>query len=377
MSACGIRIGERTGSESTFTLRMTQIMKGVSIIIMVIHHTIPNNPGLPVGWTRGEIPLFIGTAAKVCVCLFTILSGYGIAVSWKNREDHRGFTRRHIVKLWFSFVFIFVFAALWKGVQGTYPPAVYGSGAMGFLYFLKDLFGLQNLVVQTPSMMGVWWYMETIFICYILFPLFYKIIHAGKKPAFALLFVLYIPWIVYFVKQGWGWHTDRELFYLFSFALGIFCAEFGLFDRAVRFAKERRLPMIGITAPLMIVMALIRSRLCLIWDPFWALTVIMFCLCTAAAIPVLSNLLAELGAVSSDMYMFHPLVIGALRAFSFTRLSFRIAVTVLLCWGIALGLAKFRGLIRYDRLSARAAEAAAGIAVSRVKTLPERGAEDT
>ena len=65
MSASGIRIGERTGSESTFTLRVTQIMKGVSIIIMVIHHTIPNNPGLPVGWTRGEIPLFIGTAAKV------------------------------------------------------------------------------------------------------------------------------------------------------------------------------------------------------------------------------------------------------------------------------------------------------------------------
>ncbi|MBQ3401680.1 MAG: hypothetical protein IJG61_09820, partial [Lachnospiraceae bacterium] len=72
-----MKVNELPGAESAFTLRMTQVMKGVAFIVMVIHHTIANNPGLPVGWTRGEIPLFIGTAAKVCVCLFTILSGYG------------------------------------------------------------------------------------------------------------------------------------------------------------------------------------------------------------------------------------------------------------------------------------------------------------
>ncbi len=340
-------------NETTFTLRMTQIMKGAAIIIMVIHHTISNNPGLPVAWTRGDIPLFIGTAAKVCVCLFTILSGYGIAVSWKRKEDHRGFVRKHIVKLWFSFLFIFVFTVIWKAVQGVNIPAVYGAGAQGFLFFVKDLLGLQNFLVQTPSLLGVWWYMETIFLCYILFPLFYKIIHAGKKPAAVLLVVLYLPWIVYFVKQGWGWHTDRELFYFFSFALGIFCAEFGIFDRMTRFAKEKRAAAVVLSSAVLIVMALIRSRLCLIWDPFWALSVIAFVISTAAAIPVFSDLLAELGTVSSDMYMFHSLVVGALRALSFTHLAFRIAFTVCLCWGIALGLKRFRELIRYDRLVKR------------------------
>ncbi|MBR0105969.1 MAG: hypothetical protein IJM13_01985, partial [Lachnospiraceae bacterium] len=105
--------------------------------------------------------------------------------------------------------------------------------------------------------------------------------------------------------------------------------------------------------------------------------VIMFCICTVAAIPVFSKLLAELGMVSSDMYMFHPMVLRVLRSLSFTAVTFRVAVAVLICWGIALGLAKFRALIRYDRLSARAAEAAAGITVPRVKTLPGRGPEDT
>ena len=331
---------------------MTQIIKGVAMIVMIIHHSISNNPGLPVELSRGNVTLLIGTAAKVCVCLFTILSGYGITVSWERAKEHKGFVRKHIIKLWLSFVFVYAFCVVWKTIQGASIAGVYGNGITGFLYFLKDIAGLQNFIIETPTLVRVWWYMETIFICYILFPLFYRIICKSRAAAIGLLMILYTPWVVYQIRMGWGWHTDRELFYLFSFALGMICARYHILDGLAELSSKRRAVCSICSAAAMLAVFLLRSRLCLIADPFWALSIIAFCICSVAAIPVFSDALSELGTVSSDMYMFHSVVLSSMRALSFTILPFRVLFVVCLSWGIALFLKRLKDLIHYPQLIA-------------------------
>lgn len=77
-----------------FDKRYTQLIKGIAILFMVLHHTVglyynsfdlrwytenSNNIG-------SLILLFFSTAGKVCVPLLTILSGFGLAKSYNRFE---------------------------------------------------------------------------------------------------------------------------------------------------------------------------------------------------------------------------------------------------------------------------------------------------
>ncbi|MBQ3665592.1 MAG: acyltransferase [Lachnospiraceae bacterium] len=70
-----------------FSKEKTKQVKGVAIILMIIHHYISNNPGLPVALSFYNRKYIIATACKVCVSTFMILSGYGIAKSRENDKD--------------------------------------------------------------------------------------------------------------------------------------------------------------------------------------------------------------------------------------------------------------------------------------------------
>lgn len=336
--------------ENRFSINMTQLVKGVAIIAMIVHHSIRNNTGIPVDLSLSNIGELIGSSAKVCVCLFTILSGFGLTLSWNKKEKHKNFIFNHIIKLWFSFLFIYLFVVVLRIFQGKGILNVYGRGKISILYVIKDILGLQNFIIETPTLSGVWWYMETIFICYLLFPIFHKITKAGKKTSIIFLIILYIPWVIYFISKGWGWHTDRELFYLFSFELGIICAQYKIFDKIVSFSKNKKIISIIISTIIMFVMLLIRSKLCLIVDPFFGLSIIAFCICLLSKVSIISELFCDIGKYSSDIYMFHSVVLTSMKSISFSKTIYRIIAVIFICWSIAIVLEKIKKLIKYDKL---------------------------
>lgn len=66
----------------------TNIVKGIAIIAMIFHHTWKNNPELPIYMLdKPDIITVLAEAAKICVALLTILSGYGLSESYKKIKN--------------------------------------------------------------------------------------------------------------------------------------------------------------------------------------------------------------------------------------------------------------------------------------------------
>ncbi len=335
---------------NVFSIRLTRIVKGAAIILMIVHHLFNNNAGLQVEVSLNNIEKLIGSSAKVCVCLFTILSGYGLTISWNKKENHKYFVRNHIIKLWLSFVFIYFFCVIIRILEGKGIVNIYGGGVTGIFYALKDMLGLQNFIIQTPTINGVWWYMEAIFICYLMFPLLHKITSKNKKISIVLLGILYLPWIVYYIYKGWNWHTDREIFYLFSFELGIFCAQYKIFNKLVKFSKEKTWISIIVSIIILIIMFFIRSKFALVVDSFWAISIIGLSICILSRIPILSNILYELGIYSSDIYLFHSIIITSMKSIRFSEKIYRLIAVIFICWAIAILIKKLQTILKYDLL---------------------------
>lgn len=350
-------------TRAIFSKDDTQIVKGIAVIMMIIHHFISNNPGLPVTLSFDNRKMVIATACKVCVSIFMVLSGYGIMKSWQHTWHHHSheasekkkvllyckFVYNHIVKLLFSFWLIYLMCMLLFLMRGGVLKNLYGSGRQGVLYLMKDFFGLYNLYEVTPTLVGAWWFMEAIFVCYFLFPVMNLILEKGKIiGAIVLALGTYSPWILYQIRQGFDWHTDRELFYLFSFVLGMICAEYDLFSMFVRYSKV--LPVKGLALIVMTGMFVIRCRYCLIVDSFFAVTVIFVSVCFFSRIPYVSELLKSFGECSSDIYMFHISILSIMSGVSFVNDKCKVAVIIFFCWSVGLAVAKLKATVHYQQL---------------------------
>lgn len=69
-----------------FDKRLTNICKGIAIILMIIHHIFPGMEGygLKIGstWVMAEIAIL----GKVVVSIYLFLSGYGLCESLKGKK---------------------------------------------------------------------------------------------------------------------------------------------------------------------------------------------------------------------------------------------------------------------------------------------------
>ena len=84
--------------EHKFTIRETNICKGIAILFMILHHAVRKYyNSFDLSWYAENstsiyymILLFFSTAGKVCVPLFTVLSGYGISKSYSKMQNRTG-----------------------------------------------------------------------------------------------------------------------------------------------------------------------------------------------------------------------------------------------------------------------------------------------
>ena len=76
-------------SKNCFTKRHTNILKGIAVILLVIHHSFP---AIPKEYLHEQALLItqLVSAAKLCVGIFAVLSGYGMYMSYQKhlqKED--------------------------------------------------------------------------------------------------------------------------------------------------------------------------------------------------------------------------------------------------------------------------------------------------
>ncbi|MBQ8913050.1 MAG: acyltransferase family protein [Lachnospiraceae bacterium] len=291
----------------SFSKKDTDIIKGIAILAMILHHTYGNDPASSI-FQMGNVSKITWLAAtgKVCVALFTILSGYGLTKSYnKGFKKQKYYDVKFVLSHYIQFLSIFwtvllAMAAI-RLCEGEKIIEVYGSGAKRFFCFFIEILGLRT-IFHTPSI-NTSWFVTAIIILYFLFPLIYRLV---KKFPIISLFFSYIPWIIYIIKGDTNMHTDWWLFYLFSFALGIFISEKDLLDKQIQ--SERNIRNIILVIILFVLSFISRLIFALPADPVLAISIIEIEIYILRYIKPVKAFLEMFGRYSAYIWLIHMFI---------------------------------------------------------------------
>lgn len=105
-------------NQISFSREKTQILKGIALLLMLVHHTVNKDY-----WTQGPSSLasiydYVGHSTKMCVWIFAFLVGYGFFCS-KNKSLAYCFKRIALLVIPF-----------WVMLFGMFIPAAYFSGGL-------------------------------------------------------------------------------------------------------------------------------------------------------------------------------------------------------------------------------------------------------
>ncbi len=347
-----------------FSKEYTLFVKGIAIIILCWHHLYWHEVTLPISVSHTSFLDLSITLTKVCVALFTVLSGYGMNESYKREKNKNDFLFmvKHINKLficyWWVYIPAFVFS-FWLHRSGT-PLQIYNlSGSDGIRNFLFDLFGIRALI-YSPTLNNTWWYMEAVIFFYMLFPFFQ---FCMKKCAGFLLFVSGLP--VMFATLGIVWSklltTDRELFYMFPFIIGMCLSEYGILNRAVRWGNHYKKELLWGAITGLVTAMILRTQIPMLTDVLYALAIILLAIAVKSLnFKIIESVFEYLGKYSMNIFLIHsfvyfyfPLCEEALKKVPNVILRFLIFMVV--CLLLAILLEETKGYVKklYSRLYAR------------------------
>lgn len=342
----------------TFSIKQTNIAKGVACLLLILHHLFYNDPQRYAMYhcsfvSENGIPylcLFAGIS-KVCVSIFLILSGYGLYKSYNKKFGHSArikpslcFSGKQLVKLLMNFWFIFIIFVPLGFFLGRNPVGVYSGGtANAFINAALDFFGIAKLF-NTPTMNATWWFMSAIILLYILFPLFLK------ATAFSKEGLLLGGVILYFLPTLFsGFAIIQTL--IFPFVLGMISAQMNLFER-IHNGMGKTWVKVLVCSAAVLFFGYLRYRT-IDADVFFAYAIILFSFAVLSRIPGLRLCLSEIGRCSGDIFLFHTFIYGYyfsdfIRSFKYPAVVY--LVMVIVCYAIALLLDWLKGITKYQTL---------------------------
>lgn len=331
----------------TFSKEYTLFVKGIAIVILCWHHLYWHDVSMPISITNTNFIDLSTTLTKVCVALFTILSGYGINESYNraNDKNYLLFAVKHIKKLLVNYWWVYIPAfilSFWLHSGGT-PVHIYNLGGVnGIRNFLFDFLGIRALI-YSPTLNNTWWYMEAVLFFYLLFPVFH---FCMKKCSGVLLFVSSLP--VMLATLGIIWPklltTDRELFYIFPFVIGMCLSEYRMLNKSVYWVGVYKKEMLWGSLTAVAAAMILRTQVPMLTDVLYALMVILLAIALKSLhIRPVVQTFELLGKYSMDIFLIHsfiyfyfPVCGNALKRVPNMFLRFFVFLTVCLILSIIL-----------------------------------------
>ena len=275
--------------------KTTQMIKGIAILIMIMHHfcTTTLFPDLSAGFVK------FGAACKICVAIYAVLSGYGYFFA---REKTVKYGLKKIWGLlqiyWISLFTLFI------------PAAIMGGWKMTPWQLIVQLFGL------LPNLNWFAWYVFFYIFCMLVMPLLCKYRVFRFRPMVNLGLMLVVPYVFEVVLRFMpNYRTSTIVHDLFScflyfpcFLVGYWMAENKVVERAKQM-KWFRNPIICVVGMLLIfpVRQAISSVAGFLLDVFYA--PLLICLAANLLESVYwkpaSLILGILGKYSTGMWFFH------------------------------------------------------------------------
>ncbi|MCD7763083.1 MAG: acyltransferase [Lachnospiraceae bacterium] len=216
----------------SFTRKDTRICKGIAVILLIVHHSVAVLAATTF-LSGTEIMSQAVSLTKLCVGIFSVLSGYGLYCSFDRKEEKSvrtaaGFVGNHLLKIYsvFWLTAAFLFAAVL--LSGRTPADLYGEHAAAS--FVLDMLGLSWLT-GTGMFVNSWWYITLILVDYILFPVLYFLL---KRLNIFLVWLLIFTALLIPAVCG----ENNVAVYSFFFLYGMIFARLDLFTRLLDLPKD-------------------------------------------------------------------------------------------------------------------------------------------
>lgn len=285
----------------------TGIIKGVAICLMLWHHLFPN--ALYSGGNSAVV--FMAAVGKVCVSLFLLVSGYGLACQYsKLMTDSKSlkerffatikFIAKRYVKFYTGYWIIFLIFVLFGCVaMGISLESRYKADNI-FFSLVLDFFGFMG----NDSYNITWWFNRTILIMYVIFPFLFML--CKRFPyLFFIVTLLLVPFgdIVHF-----AYHSINR--WLFPFCAGIIWS-IKIPQGYTITNKRKYLILLPITLILCCVLVYFRQNRIIPYfsgiavDGLLAFVISMLVIMLIRNLPVVNVVFSFLGKHSANMYMVH------------------------------------------------------------------------
>lgn len=318
---------EKIISGGGWTRECTQIAKGVAIILMILHHTLPSSLELPAILSFRfleeivTISVLIGRFGKLCVAIFTVLSGYGIACSIRNKAmegDELSFSLlARVKKMYFTFWKAFAIFAAARVLVGD---ALFKGGIK--IFFM-------NFFAISSDYCGSWWFLGPYIGLVLLYPFFKSFANRKKASVTTDLFWIFILWTFgayvypqlmnhtlmceYSVSMPIWWLLYWVVQLSASFMTGVVIARADLFFQWKNLFKNR--VIYKLTSATIILIVFVARSLhgnvpeTRIPEFFYATWFIVGSVGLVKDMPLISRLFCVLGNHSTYMWLLHPIVL--------------------------------------------------------------------
>lgn len=223
--------------ENIFTKEHTEIVKGMAIILMLIHHLFAfpdriNVEGyISIMQLKGiNIEVIAGQFGKICIGMYLFLSGYGMYYALSNNGEikFRDSCNR-LKKLYINYWIVFV----------LFIP-------IGFI-FLENEFNLSEFILNFMGLVSSynkeWWFLRTYAELMVLFPIIYKIlgnnIILGFLKTLLIFSIALVCNIIFkiipkldFIKEIWVYNEIYNiLLWQCVFSVGYLFSKFNLYTK--------------------------------------------------------------------------------------------------------------------------------------------------
>ena len=275
--------------------KTTQMIKGIAILIMIMHHFCATTlfPDLSAGLVK------FGAACKICVAIYAVLSGYGYFFA---REKTVRYGLKKIWGLlqiyWLSLFTLFI------------PAAMRGGWKVTPQQLIVQMFGL------LPNLNWFAWYVFFYVFCMLVMPVLCKYRVFRFKPIVNLGLMLFVPYCIEIALHTVpNYETNTIIHDLFScflyfpcFLVGYWMAENKIFEKTkkIRWMCNPVMCLIGI-AVIFSAAICIRSVAGFLLDVFYVPVIICFTVNLIEKIVYLpvTAVLKILGKYSTGMWFFH------------------------------------------------------------------------
>lgn len=204
---------------STFDKQCSLFIKGIAIILMVCHHMwwykeINDFSGI---WSYlAPYIIALGKAGKVCVAIFTFISGYGLYLSFSQNKSYTNVFNK-LKNILFYF---------WR----TVIPLLFILFIGRIIPFkVKDF--LLNMLCIDNSYNGAWWYLQTYLFYLILSPIVFSLIKSKISSIIICVLSMTLFRYIAHIFLGELMYIHYFFYYFPFFIIGAVFSKYNLLNR--------------------------------------------------------------------------------------------------------------------------------------------------